>query len=61
MDSPLSRVYYEVFLELNFGYRELWTAQEHCKMLENHGYEVVALKKTHGYGFDMMGAACRAK
>ncbi|MDI3284211.1 methyltransferase domain-containing protein [Polyangium sp. 15x6] len=59
MDTPLSRVYYEVYPELNLGYRELWTVAEFKEILVGQGLEVVRVETSRGYSYDMMGAVCR--
>lgn len=59
MDSPLSRVYYEVYPELNLGYRELWNVKDFKQILTGYGFDIVTIETSRGYSYDMMGAVCR--
>jgi len=59
MDTPLTRIYYELHPELNLGYRELWTKNELCALLASHGMEVLKVETSRGYIYDMLGATCR--
>ncbi|WP_394836495.1 class I SAM-dependent methyltransferase [Pendulispora rubella] len=61
MDTPLSRLFYELHPELNLGYRELWSAREFQTMLEGYGFDVERLETSRGYVYDMMGAVCRRR
>ncbi|WP_394846823.1 class I SAM-dependent methyltransferase [Pendulispora brunnea] len=61
MDTPLSRLFYELHPELNLGYRELWSAREFQTMLEGHGFDVERVETSRGYVYDMMGAVCRRR
>jgi len=61
LDTPLTRVFWELYPELNRGYRELVTENEFFDLLEENGLEVVRTQSSFGYSYDFIGALCRKK
>jgi SAM-dependent methyltransferase len=59
MDSPLTRSFLEVHLELNLGYRELLTEKSLKCLLMQNGMEVIKTQISKGYVYDFVGAVCR--
>lgn len=59
LDTPLSRVFYEVHPELNLGYRELLTKKEFVDVLEESGLEIIRTAVTQNYIYDYVGAICK--
>lgn len=58
LDTPLTRTYYEVFPELNLGYRELLTKNEFIIELERNKLKIHNMSISEGYVYDMIGAVC---
>lgn len=56
MDTPLTRTFYEVFPELNRGYRELLTAKELRKIMESAGFNIVRIVESSHYCYDYVMA-----
>jgi 2-polyprenyl-3-methyl-5-hydroxy-6-metoxy-1,4-benzoquinol methylase len=61
LDSPLSRVFFEVHPELNLGYRELLTVKELCNLLKQDNLEILKTQISVGYVYDYIGVLCRKK
>ena len=59
LDSPLSRVFYEVHHELNLGYRELLTENEFKDVLIKSGFTVLKMASTKNYVYDFGAALCK--
>lgn len=56
MDTPLTRIYYEVFPELNLGYRELLTKAEMECALSNSGITNTKFVKSSHYRYDFLAS-----
>ena len=61
LDTPLTRVFWELHPELNRGYRELVTENECYDLLEENGLEIIGTQNSFGYSYDFIGALCRKK
>jgi len=61
LDTPLTRVFWELHPELNRGYRELLTETEFYKILTRNGLKVIRTQPVFGYSYDFIGALCRKK
>ena len=59
LDTPLTRVFWELHPELNRGYRELVTENEFYDLLEENGLEVISTQSSFGYSYDFIGGLCR--
>jgi SAM-dependent methyltransferase len=59
LDTPQTRLFFEVHMELNFGYRELLTLEEFKGILKEQNLEVTAAAVSQGYVYDFAAAACR--
>lgn len=58
MDSPLTRTYYEVFPEMNKGYRELLTEKELRNIVEENGLEIIRISKSTNQSYDFIAVVC---
>lgn len=58
LDSPLTRAYYEVFPELNQGYRELLTEKELSNIVSQNGLKLVRTSKSRYQSYDFIGIVC---
>ena len=58
MDTPLSRTFFELYPELNLGYRELLKEKEFKDMLSRHGLEILRTQASSGYSYDILAALC---
>jgi 2-polyprenyl-3-methyl-5-hydroxy-6-metoxy-1,4-benzoquinol methylase len=56
LDTPLTRVFYEVHQELNPGYRELLNKEEFCEILVQSGLKIIKTEISHGYVYDIIGS-----
>jgi len=61
LDSPLSRAYFEVYPELNLGYRELLTVPDIEDVLKQSNLEILRTQISTGYVYDFIGVLCREK
>jgi SAM-dependent methyltransferase len=61
LDTPLTRIFWELHPELNRGYRELLTENEFYDLLEKNGLEVMGTQCSFGYSYDFIGGLCRKK
>lgn len=59
LDTLLTRIFFEVRVELNFGYRELLTQKEFKAVLVGEDLEVMEVAASQGYSYDFAGAVCR--
>jgi len=55
LDTPLTRVFYEVHRELNPGYRELLNKEEFCEILVQSGLKIIDTEVSRGYVYDIIG------
>lgn len=59
LDSPLTRVFFNVFPELNLGYRELLTRKELIDILKHNQLEILNMETSSDYVYDFIGVLCR--
>jgi 2-polyprenyl-3-methyl-5-hydroxy-6-metoxy-1,4-benzoquinol methylase len=53
-DSVLSRVYWEIYPELNLGYRELLSEMDVINMFTQNGLKLLKMEKSHGHSYDII-------
>lgn len=58
MDTPLTRTFFELYPELNLGYRELLKEREFKDILNRHGLEILCTQASRGYSYDLLAALC---
>lgn len=54
LDSCLSRVYWEIYPELNLGYRELLSESDFTTMFEMNKLQLLKTEKSHGHSYDII-------
>ncbi len=59
MDTPLTRTFFELYPELNLGYRELLKEREIKDILTRHGLEITRTRSSSGYSYDFLGSLCK--
>jgi SAM-dependent methyltransferase len=61
LDTLLTRLFFEVYVELNFGYRELLNKKEFEEVLTGEDLEISKIAVSEGYSYDFAGAVCKKK
>ncbi len=57
-DSILTRIFFDVHLELNLGYRELLSERDLKSILIKQKLEILNVKISRGYAYDFIAALC---
>lgn len=60
LDTPLSRVYWDIHQELNLGYRELLSERQFNDMFYRQpNFELISTAKSYGYAYDFIAGIAR--
>jgi hypothetical protein len=61
LGTPLTRVFFEIHPELNFGYRELMTLPELRDCLEQENLNPINTSLSSGYVYDFAAVVCQTR
>jgi len=61
LDTILSRVYWIIHPEKNFGYRELLTTDEVKQIVKENGLKLIKYSVSNNYSYDFIAVLCQAE